>query len=915
MPIWVHYLSDPWPFPAADQRRRLGGKGASLRCLREAGLIVPPGFTITTDAVREFLANGHWPVGVEAEVAAAFERLRVDAAAGRSTEFDSARPLTVAVRSGAETSHPGLMRTILHCGWTETLARQVNSAEAWTEFADFLLAIRPDLDPSSRLNSVELCARLLEQFRQRGPIRDEPHFWLWEAIKLVAESSRSLPQSDGDAAPCTAVTVQAMFPAEVSGVLFSRDPLEPQAAHLVIEAVSGGGQRLMSGEVSPWSCRLDRLTLRPLVEAQVSQPSLRPAGLSEQHLEAIARAALRMETEFAGNPVDLEWGCASGRVVYFQVRPLPLASNQESDTKQQFGTVHCSPTLGGSVDSCDLSESSRPQGSGLHLPGNVGAQPRESDRSQFTFEQVEEFRLRTFADDGRPLWVRHQLVESLPHPTPLSWSVWEQFLSPTGGLGTLYRQLGFAPRRFADGQGILQLIAGRAYADPDRLPQMICGSFPLRYSHQRLIESADELHEPPTEFDPERLDPWFLLKLPHLAWVMSRSAWRIQQLRRTAGRRFHESVVPEFLNSLVDLRAIDCRRLTLRELVIHAEECRVWLFDEWLPQLMLPGWLGVQAWQAVTRGLSKLLSADEVQAVQIALLSRVSYPAHEYDLPAATGATLPFEGEFELASTSDEQPGAHLTPPNIVSEIANTELPDWPDALRQILSADRLPRLGRVIAGELKIVHRLLPLREVGKIYSRLGIALLRHILRELATRSGQGERLYFHHWHELPLIAEETTNGPTSARLNDRLAEWTFWRTRDVPQVLQAGHANPFQKSATSQNPGATETGCVARHFAARPLSPGKAVGVIWNWSQESGIAPPPGSVIVASSVDASTVLRCAAAVAFIVEQGGLLSHAAVTARFVKRPMVVLEGATSHLLVGTFAEVDGDTGAVTSRP
>lgn len=373
MPIWVHYLSDPWPFPAADQRRRLGGKGASLRCLREAGLIVPPGFTITTDAVREFLANGHWPVGVEAEVAAAFERLRVDAAAGRSTEFDSARPLTVAVRSGAETSHPGLMRTILHCGWTETLARQVNSAEAWTEFADFLLAIRPDLDPSSRLNSVELCARLLEQFRQRGPIRDEPHFWLWEAIKLVAESSRSLPQSDGDAAPCTAVTVQAMFPAEVSGVLFSRDPLEPQAAHLVIEAVSGGGQRLMSGEVSPWSCRLDRLTLRPLVEAQVSQPSLRPAGLSEQHLEAIARAALRMETEFAGNPVDLEWGCASGRVVYFQVRPLPLASNQESDTKQQFGTVHCSPTLGGSVDSCDLSESSRPQGSGLHLPGNVQA--------------------------------------------------------------------------------------------------------------------------------------------------------------------------------------------------------------------------------------------------------------------------------------------------------------------------------------------------------------------------------------------------------------------------------------------------------------------------------------------------------------------------------------------------------------
>ncbi len=866
MPDWVHDLSDPWPLPAADQRRRLGGKGASLRCLRAAGLPVPPGFTITTDAVREFLASGHWPAGVETEVAAAFERLRVEAAAENSTEFNSHRPLTVAVRSGAETSHPGLMRTILHCGWTEARAERANSAAAWTEFADFLQAML-SVPPNGRraLAPEELCARLLEQHRQRGPIRDEPQFWLWEAINLVAESSRSLPPSADDAAPCTAVTVQAMFPAEVSGVLFSRDPLEQPAAHMVIEAVSGEGQRLMSGAVNPWSCRLDRRTLRPLVEAPDTPPLSRPAGLSDQHLDVIARAALRMETEFAGSPVDLEWGCVSGRVVFFQVRPLAFS--------------------------------------------------RETDRCDSTFESADRFRLRAFADAGRPLWVRHQLAESLPHPTPLSWCVWEQFLSPDGGLGTLYRQLGFAPCRFADGQGFLQLIAGRGYADPDRLPQMICGSFPLRHSHQRLIESAEELHEPPTEFDPERLDPWFLLKLPHLAWVMARSAWRNQLLRRTARRHFRESVVPEFTASLANQWAIDCRRLTLRELVTRAEECRAWLFDEWLPQLMLPGWLGVQAWQAVTRGLSKVLSTDEVHAVQIELLSRVSYPVHECDVPTTTGATLPFEGEFELAAQSGEQSGEHFTPTNIVSEIANAELPDWSDALRQIVSADRLRRLGQMIAGELKIVHHLLPLREVGKVYSRLGIALLRHVLGELAARSGLGERLYFHHWRELPSIADGTTSGPTSALLDDRLAEWVFWRTRDVPQVLHTGQANPFQKSAASQNAGATETGSAARHFAARPLAPGKASGVIWHWSQSAGIAPPPGSVLVANAVDAPTVLHCTTAVAFIVEQGGLLSHAAVTARFVKRPMVVLEDATSRMPAGASVEVDGNTGAVTSRP
>ena len=902
MSDWVQHFSDAWSRPATDQLRMLGGKGALLRCLHAAGLPVPPGFTITTDAVREFLKCGHWPAGVEEQVAAAFERLRVEAAAENGGDVDSHRPLTVAVRSGAETSHPGLMRTILNCGWTEAQAQRADSDFAWTEFADFLQAVLsvppisrralapvqaiPTAASALRFTPAESCSRLLEQHRERGPIRDEPQFWLWEAINLVAESSRSLPPRDDDTAPCTAVTVQAMFPAEVSGVLFSRDPLDQPAAHMVIEAVSGAGQRLMSGEVSPWTCHLDRLTLRPLIEAQDSRTPSRPAGLSDQHLEVIARAALRMESEFAGSPVDLEWGCASGRVVFFQVRPLP-------------------PTPG---EPAGVSPRTLARVRGLTPSGSP-----ESVRSDSAFESGERSRLHAFAAAGRPLWVRHQLAESLPHPTPLSWSVWEQFLSPDGGLGALYRRLGFAPRRFADGQGFLQLIAGRAYADPDRLPQMLCSSFPLRYSRQRLIESAEGLHEPPTEFDPERLDPWFLLKLPHLAWVMACSTWRVRRLRQTAARHFHESVVPKFVASLAVQRTIDCRRLSLRELVTRAAECRAWLFDEWLPQLMLPGWLGVQAWQAVTRGLSKVLSADEVQAVQIALLSSVSFPVHECDVPTTTRATLPFEGEFELASQSGEQPGEHFTPSNSVSEFASAELPDWPDALRKIVSADRLRRLNRVIAGELKIVHHLLPLREVGKVYSRLGIALLRHILREMAARSGLGERLYFRHWRELPSLAEESTSDPTSALLENRLAEWTFWRTRDVPQVLQTGHANLFQKSSASQKTDATETGSASRHFAARPLAPGKAAGMIWHWSQSADIAPPPGSVIVANSIDAPTVLHCTDVVAFIVEQGGLLSHAAVTARFVKRPMVVLDDATSRLPAGTPVEVDGHTGNVTS--
>ncbi|MHB1505848.1 MAG: PEP/pyruvate-binding domain-containing protein, partial [Sulfobacillus sp.] len=60
---------------SADQRQRLGGKGAGLAEMVRAGLPVPPGFTITTDACRAFLRHQDLPVGLEAEIADALSGL------------------------------------------------------------------------------------------------------------------------------------------------------------------------------------------------------------------------------------------------------------------------------------------------------------------------------------------------------------------------------------------------------------------------------------------------------------------------------------------------------------------------------------------------------------------------------------------------------------------------------------------------------------------------------------------------------------------------------------------------------------------------------------------------------------------------------------------------------------------------
>ena len=91
----------------------LGGKGANLAEMTSVlKLPVPPGFTISTDACRAYMAGG-WPDGLSGEVAKA--RRRLERAMGKAIG-DPADPLLVSVRSGAKFSMPGMMDTVLNLG-------------------------------------------------------------------------------------------------------------------------------------------------------------------------------------------------------------------------------------------------------------------------------------------------------------------------------------------------------------------------------------------------------------------------------------------------------------------------------------------------------------------------------------------------------------------------------------------------------------------------------------------------------------------------------------------------------------------------------------------------------------------------------------------------------------------------------
>jgi pyruvate,orthophosphate dikinase len=201
-----------------DRLRLLGGKGANLVVMAsELGLPVPPGFIVTTEACRAYLA-GEWPAGLARELRE--HMLRLGERVGRRFG-DPADPLLVSVRSGAPVSMPGMMDTVLNLGLSEATAAGL--ARASSGGADF---------------AGDCLRRFREGYRDvigTGEVPDDPWLQLRNAVEAVFRSwnsdrARAYRAREGIADDLgTAVTVQAMVfgnrgADSATGVMFTRNP-------------------------------------------------------------------------------------------------------------------------------------------------------------------------------------------------------------------------------------------------------------------------------------------------------------------------------------------------------------------------------------------------------------------------------------------------------------------------------------------------------------------------------------------------------------------------------------------------------------------------------------------------------------------------------------------------------------------
>ncbi len=215
---WVYRFEEG----SADMRALLGGKGAGCAQMTRAGLPVPAGFTITTEACNAYYESGkQFPPGMWEQT---LEALRdVEQKTGKRFG-DRANPLLVSVRSGAAQSMPGMMDTVLNLGLNDETVQGLVALTQNERFA---------YDAYRRF--IQMFGRIVQD------IPAEKFDEVFEAAKKRAGASQD---TDLDAAALRQVVTE--FKAVVqreTGQPFPTDPLEQLRLAIAAVFASWMGKR------------------------------------------------------------------------------------------------------------------------------------------------------------------------------------------------------------------------------------------------------------------------------------------------------------------------------------------------------------------------------------------------------------------------------------------------------------------------------------------------------------------------------------------------------------------------------------------------------------------------------------------------------------------------------------------------
>ena len=262
-----------------------GGKGASLARMTAEGLPVPPGFVIpsyvleesldtdrmlelaatqSAEELQELVARCHPPID---EITAAYENLvgaRVTATHKRVGDAKVAVRSSAVAEDSEAASYAGQQETYLFVEGAEEVCRRV--VDCWASF---------------------FSERALFYRSEKGSLED---------LRM-------------------AVVVQKMVDPEKSGVMFTVDPVKRRKDRMVVEAVRGIGEQVVSGEVTPDYYSLDRkgkLKREKIVDERV---------LTDEELLKLGELGRKLEDKH-GVAQDIEWAIVGEDIFLLQSRPV-----------------------------------------------------------------------------------------------------------------------------------------------------------------------------------------------------------------------------------------------------------------------------------------------------------------------------------------------------------------------------------------------------------------------------------------------------------------------------------------------------------------------------------------------------------------------------------------------------------------
>jgi pyruvate, water dikinase len=313
--------------PTAGETAVAGGKGASLSRMTGAGLPVPPGFVVCAAAFRDFLAH-HDGINLIGNATRDLD-VHDDAALQRASEqirrLILCNPLAEVAQRAIRSAYLELGANVTKTGAPKTEALVAVRSSALSEDGE----AASFAGQQETFLSLRGADAVLDAVRECWASFFTPRAMFYRAQKGVLSDVQM------------AVVVQEMVRAEKSGVMFTADPIHKHPEHMVIEAVFGLGEGIVSGMLTPDHYVIDRsdgsmvrefiaMQLRAVVhdesgggtaERELSEEEGSARVLDQEALEGLCQTGLRLE-EFFGKPQDVEWCIREGKLFLLQSRPI-----------------------------------------------------------------------------------------------------------------------------------------------------------------------------------------------------------------------------------------------------------------------------------------------------------------------------------------------------------------------------------------------------------------------------------------------------------------------------------------------------------------------------------------------------------------------------------------------------------------